>query len=262
MRALFENLVGPELAAPAMWIAAVLILAILLLLFWRLGRRFSSGTFVMGGRNRKTRLAVMDATAIDSHRRLVLVRRDDVEHLILIGGPTDVVVEQNIRIAERNWRTTPPVDLRTAAPEEPAPRPAPPAQTVRTEPPRPATPQPQRPLQSSAEAAGTPPASRQSRPVPPTTPLPRATEPAPARPLTSPPAPHPRVEPRLESPAPAAGKPPPAAADKALDAALLDEFETSFPPAAGQQDKPSPNDGERSLEDEMASLLNDLSRRR
>src|SRR4029077_3346500 len=29
-------------------------------------------------------------------RRLVLIRRDNVEHLLIIGGPSDVVVEQNI----------------------------------------------------------------------------------------------------------------------------------------------------------------------
>jgi hypothetical protein len=52
-------------------------------------------------------LAVMDATPVDSHRRLLLVRRDDVEHLILIGGPTDVVVEQNIRVAAQRRREPP-----------------------------------------------------------------------------------------------------------------------------------------------------------
>jgi hypothetical protein len=35
--------------------------------------------------------------AIDGRRRLVLVRRDNVEHLILLGGPSDVVVEQAIQ---------------------------------------------------------------------------------------------------------------------------------------------------------------------
>lgn len=43
-----------------------------------------------------SRLAVVDAAIVDEQRKLVLVRRDDVEHLILIGGPGDVVVEQNI----------------------------------------------------------------------------------------------------------------------------------------------------------------------
>ena len=39
------------------------------------------------------RLEVMDHASVDGRRRLVLVRRDDVEHLIMIGGPVDVVVE-------------------------------------------------------------------------------------------------------------------------------------------------------------------------
>ncbi|MHC5307351.1 flagellar biosynthetic protein FliO [Bartonella sp. LJL80] len=59
-------------------------------------RRFNGGTFVMGGKGRTPRLSVRDAAAVDRTRRLVLVRRDNVEHLILIGGPTDVVIETNI----------------------------------------------------------------------------------------------------------------------------------------------------------------------
>ncbi len=43
----------------------------------------------------------MDAAAVDGRRKLVLIRRDDVEHLLLIGGPTDVVVEQNIVMEAR-----------------------------------------------------------------------------------------------------------------------------------------------------------------
>ncbi|MBS9720711.1 flagellar biosynthetic protein FliO [Tianweitania sp. BSSL-BM11] len=93
----FESIVGPEFAPAAMWTVIAIVALIVLLIVLRIIRGLSSGTFVMGGRNRKARLAVMDATAVDANRRLVLVRRDDVEHLILIGGPTDVVVEQNIR---------------------------------------------------------------------------------------------------------------------------------------------------------------------
>ena len=47
-------------------------------------------------RGRMPRLAVIDAAAVDGRRRLVLVRRDNVEHLLMIGGPTDIVVEPNI----------------------------------------------------------------------------------------------------------------------------------------------------------------------
>jgi len=65
-------------------------------------RRFGGGTFATNGRTgRQPRLSVMDAAAVDSRRKLVLIRRDNVEHLLLIGGPTDVVVEQNIVMESR-----------------------------------------------------------------------------------------------------------------------------------------------------------------
>ena len=61
-------------------------------------RRFSRGSAMGGtsGRGRLPRLAVLDHATVDARRRLVLVRRDHVEHLLLIGGPTDIVVEANI----------------------------------------------------------------------------------------------------------------------------------------------------------------------
>src|SRR5262245_58630877 len=47
-------------------------------------------------RGRQPRLAVIDAAAVDGRRRLILIRLDNVEHLLMIGGPSDVVVEANI----------------------------------------------------------------------------------------------------------------------------------------------------------------------
>ena len=94
-----DNVAGPGYAAALLWTFAALVLLVIVLVIIRLVRNLTFGTFVAGGRNRKTRLAVMDATAVDSHRRLVLIRRDDIEHLLLIGGPTDVVVERDIRLA-------------------------------------------------------------------------------------------------------------------------------------------------------------------
>lgn len=79
-------------------IAAVVVLLGLLclaLVLWIIRGRPSS-PFIRGGRNRAPRLAVLDAAAIDTRRRLVLVRRDDVEHLLMIGGPTDIVIETRI----------------------------------------------------------------------------------------------------------------------------------------------------------------------
>ena len=42
------------------------------------------------------RLAVLEQASVDSKRKLVLIRRDDVEHLIMTGGPVDVVIETGI----------------------------------------------------------------------------------------------------------------------------------------------------------------------
>ncbi len=44
----------------------------------------------------EARLGVMEEAKVDRVRRLVLVRRDDVEHLIMTGGPVDVVIETGI----------------------------------------------------------------------------------------------------------------------------------------------------------------------
>jgi hypothetical protein len=60
-------------------------------------RRFAGrGIGSSNSRGRMPRLAVIDAAAVDGRRRLVLVRRDNVEHLLMIGGPSDIVVEPNI----------------------------------------------------------------------------------------------------------------------------------------------------------------------
>ena len=95
----FDGVAGPDYVRAIVWTLLALVVLVIVLVIVKLIRSMTFGTFVAGGRNRKTRLAVMDATAVDSHRRLVLVRRDDIEHLLLIGGPTDVVVERDIRLA-------------------------------------------------------------------------------------------------------------------------------------------------------------------
>ena len=53
-----------------------------------------SGSFLCG---RERRLGVVEAGNVDGRRKLILIRRDDVEHLIMTGGPVDVVVETGIR---------------------------------------------------------------------------------------------------------------------------------------------------------------------
>lgn len=72
-----------------------LVLGLVLAGVWAL-RKFGVGGMVSRTAGRR-RLAVVEAVAVDGRRRLVLVRRDDREHLLLVGGVTDVVVESGIR---------------------------------------------------------------------------------------------------------------------------------------------------------------------
>jgi flagellar protein FliO/FliZ len=83
-----------------------------------------------GMRGRQPRLAVIEVAGVDTRRRLLLIRRDNVEHLIMIGGPSDVVVEANIvrAVAVSGARDTAPARIETvprpAADGVPLPRPA------------------------------------------------------------------------------------------------------------------------------------------
>src|SRR5438876_8032703 len=89
-------------------VAFVIVLALIGLTFWLI-RRFGTSRVGNGAqRGRQPRLAVIDAAPVDGRRRLVLVRRDNVEHLLMIGGPSDIVVEQNI---VRAVPVTPPRDV-------------------------------------------------------------------------------------------------------------------------------------------------------
>ena len=49
------------------------------------------------GRTPEPRLGVIEQATVDARRRLVLIRRDGVEHLIMTGGPVDVVIETGIQ---------------------------------------------------------------------------------------------------------------------------------------------------------------------
>ena len=59
-------------------------------------RKFSpSARLAARVKGNRRRLAVVEAASIDSRRTLVLVRRDETEHLLLLGHTQDVVVENN-----------------------------------------------------------------------------------------------------------------------------------------------------------------------
>ncbi|MGA8172960.1 MAG: hypothetical protein WB816_19315, partial [Methylocystis sp.] len=84
----------PYIIAIAFFLAAAaLILYIVRMVF---GRRIRAP----GPRNRPRRLDIVDAFELDRERQLVIVRRDNTEHLLLIGGPNDLLVEGGINRGE------------------------------------------------------------------------------------------------------------------------------------------------------------------
>lgn len=109
-------------------ITLAVILGLIVLVVWAI-RHYSGGPRP-AARARLPRLAIVDTLAIDSKRRLVLVRRDSVEHLVLIGGPSDVVVEPSIirqRVAQRPGQTMPTRPQAAGAVPQAPPPPPPPA---------------------------------------------------------------------------------------------------------------------------------------
>ena len=95
-------------------LAALVLLAALVVLVGRRGRQHASHGTVPGHR-----LAVVDQVPIDETRRLVLIQRDDVQHLVILGGGGDFLVESGIGAARQPAVETHPVE-RPAAPVPPA----------------------------------------------------------------------------------------------------------------------------------------------
>lgn len=235
-----DSVGGSGYGAAIFWVLVALAAFVAVLAIVKMFRSMNFGTFVAGGRNRKTRLAVMDATAVDSHRRLVLVRRDDVEHLILIGGPTDVVVERDIRLAGAK---------RAMPVSEPAFTPQP---------------QPQLQPQPQQQKAAPPPQPVQQRQPP--APQPQVSAPAPVRPAVAPPqsqAPENAYAPPAATVAPprpaATAQPRPhgQSVEEALDASLVDELTLSLGEPAIE-----PPQKFQTPDDEMSRLLGELSTNR
>jgi hypothetical protein len=93
---MFDSLFGAEMPlAVRFFLAFIIVLGLIGATAWAV-RRFGAGRLGTATRGRQPRLAVIDYASVDGRRRLILVRRDNVEHLLMIGGPTDVVVEPNI----------------------------------------------------------------------------------------------------------------------------------------------------------------------
>jgi flagellar protein FliO/FliZ len=94
---MLEALFGADMPlAVRFFLAFLIVLGLIGVTAWAV-RRFGSGRLGSSSmRGRQPRLAVIDHANVDGRRRLILVRRDNVEHLLMVGGPSDIVVEPNI----------------------------------------------------------------------------------------------------------------------------------------------------------------------
>ncbi|HWK86617.1 MAG TPA: flagellar biosynthetic protein FliO [Xanthobacteraceae bacterium] len=277
-----SEFLGIENSALKFVIAFVLVMVLIGLTAWLI-RQFSSArpSGTAGGRARQPRLAVLDSAVVDARRRLVLIRRDNVEHLLMIGGPTDVVVEANVvrahpaapMLAPQPRHAPQRAPIEPVEPEydpslvpmdepyyeePPAPRPAPQAQRPAMRAP---APQPQAPMPQPPAAA-----PRMAPPPPP---------PPPAAPRPAAPAAAPRVQPQysdmaqrleaaLRAPAPDVPPPPARPAPEARQEPRVapplraePQAAAAAPAAATAAAAPADKAGDvfSTLEEEMANLL-------
>jgi flagellar protein FliO/FliZ len=75
-------------------LALIVVVGLILVVAWVM-KRFGvgQGQMTMG---RKRRLRTVESASIDGRHRLVLVRRDAVEHLVLLGPTSGQVIETGI----------------------------------------------------------------------------------------------------------------------------------------------------------------------
>jgi len=184
MRQTLQTLFGFELSSGLRWIIAFAVVLLLVALLGFFLRRMSGGRLKFkgqgGGRARQPRLGVVDVYDLDRQRQLILVRRDNVEHLVMIGGASDVVVETNIVRSGGRVSVPAPADGLAERPLafEPDSRP-------HAEEPRPLPPSPVSPPAVPVDSVPPP------RPQPPAAPAPLARPIAQPQPPRSSPAPIP-----------------------------------------------------------------------
>lgn len=77
--------------------AALLLVIGLIGLLGFILRRTGLGLRLPQARGRQRRLSVIEALPLDNRRRLLLIRRDGQEHLLLLGHQQDLVIEAGIQ---------------------------------------------------------------------------------------------------------------------------------------------------------------------
>ena len=77
-------------------LALLVVLGLIGLFAWA-ARRFGLSSRLGTAVGKSRRLRVVEVTALDPKTRLVLLRRDEVEHLVLLGPAGGMVIETGIK---------------------------------------------------------------------------------------------------------------------------------------------------------------------
>ena len=87
-----------EVGAYFQFIVALLFVIALIMLLAYIAKRFGLMARVTldSAKTRNKRLNIVEILPVDAKRRLLLIRRDDVEHLVMLGTEQDLLIEQNI----------------------------------------------------------------------------------------------------------------------------------------------------------------------
>lgn len=116
-----NGIVGEAVAPYVSFAIALIIVLILIAILFRIIKAFTGGKF---GNVHQNRLRIIEGMALEGKRRLVIVRRDNIEHLLLIGGENDLVIEQGIQrqtaqpaSMARATKTVPAAAQKTMAPQ-------------------------------------------------------------------------------------------------------------------------------------------------
>jgi flagellar protein FliO/FliZ len=93
-----QSFFGLQLSQPLLYLASIAVILLLLAIFALVLKKISDNNAKTENsvRGRQPRLGIVDIFHIDKQRQLVIIRRDSVEHLLLLGGTNDIVVESNI----------------------------------------------------------------------------------------------------------------------------------------------------------------------
>ncbi len=179
----FGETAGGVLAALGWTVLALIVVAAGIAVYRKVSGQPMS--FSISPRTPRHRISVIDTAVIDRQHRLVLVRRDSVEHLILIGGSRDMVVESNIPAAQAQPNPIPEVRAVETNGEH-----RPPQREARQQP-RPSQQRPpQQPRPQSVESARRPAPERTAPPAAAVAAPAAAVAPQPPEPVPSPPPLH------------------------------------------------------------------------